>query len=155
MKRILKTSALLGALTLAAPAMADFDKDVLPILEKKCMGCHRAPYKTTTSSGRIRTKKPKGDLRLDSPENVKKGGEQQEEDGKNAITAKDSAKSLLYTLTQLEEGHDDVMPPEGETKPKRLTEEESKAIKDWIDGGADFGKWTGTKFTDEGKKIEE
>lgn len=150
MKRILKTSALLGALTLAAPAMADFEKDVLPILEKKCMGCHRAPYKT--SSGR--TKKPKGDLRLDTPENIKKGGEYQEEEGKNTITPKDSAKSLLYTLTQLEEGDDDVMPPEGETKPKRLTDEESKAIKDWIDGGADFGKWTETKFTDDGKKIE-
>jgi len=58
-------------------------------------------------------------------------------------------------MTQLEVGDDHVMPPEGDSKPKRLTETEAKALKDWIDAGADFGKWTGTKFKDDGTKIEE
>lgn len=150
MKSILQTSILLGSLTLAGSALADFEKDVLPILEQKCMKCHRATYKTASG----RKKKPKGDLRLDSPENVMKGGERKEEDGEETITPKDASKSLLYIQTQLEVGHDDVMPPEGDSKPKRLTDEESKALKDWIDAGADFGEWKETKFKDDGTKIE-
>ena len=48
---------------------SEFTKTVLPILQKKCISCHREPYKT--KYGRI--KKPKGKLILNTPNGIKKG----------------------------------------------------------------------------------
>jgi len=138
----------LGAIAFVLPAAAvDFEKEVLPTLENKCMGCHRAPYKT--SSGR--TKKPKGGLRMDNPTEMMKGGDSQE-DGDKAIAAKSSAKSLVIARVTLDKDHDDFMPPQGEGKPKPLTDAELTAFKAWIDSGADFGAWKGTAFNDDGTK---
>ena len=143
MKTALKTTTLLGSLALVLPATAaDFKKDVLPLLEKKCMSCHREAYKT--SSGR--TKKPKGKLILSTPAGIKAGGSEGD-----AIVAKNSAKSLAYTRVTLDKTDDDFMPPEDKGDP--LTEAELKALKEWIDAGAETGDWKGTKFDDAGKKI--
>ncbi len=147
MKRTVQISTFLGALSLAIPAMADFEKDVLPVLENKCMACHREAYKTASG----RTKKPKGGLRLDNPAEILKGGDSQE-DGDASLTPKDSGKSLIYGRVTLDKDHDDFMPPEGKADP--LTDAELKALKDWIDAGADFGDWKGTKFDAEGNKVE-
>jgi hypothetical protein len=134
----------LGALLIAAPASAaDFKTDILPMLESKCMGCHRAPYKTSTG----RTKKPKGKLRLDNPEEIAKGGSEGD-----AVVAKDAAKSLVYTRVTLDKDHDDFMPPQGEGKPEPLTAAELTALKAWIEAGADYGDWKGTEFNDDGTK---
>ena len=138
---LITTLLLFSALRVTSSA-ADFKADVLPLLEKKCMSCHREAYKT--SSGR--TKKPKGKLILSTPEGIKKGGSEGD-----AIVAKDSAKSLAYTRVTLDKTHDDFMPPEGKADP--LTADELKALKEWIDGGAETGDWKGTKFDAEGKKI--
>ena len=66
-------------------AAPDFKKDVLPILQERCIDCHAAPYK-------------------------------------------------LYKRITLEEDHDDIMPPKGDS----LTPAQQKIIKEWIDAGA---KW--------------
>jgi len=143
--KLLSASAL-GALLIANPATAaDFKADVLPVLESKCMGCHRAPYKSSTG----RTKKPKGKLDLSTPEAIMKGGSEGEG---TAIVAKDSAGSLAIKRVMLDEDHDDFMPPQGEGKPKPLTDAELTALKAWIDAGADFGDWKGTEFDAEGNK---
>ena len=138
---LITTLLLFSALKITSSA-ADFKADVLPLLEKKCMSCHREAYKT--SSGR--TNNPKGKLILSTREGIKKGGSEGD-----AIVAKDSAKSLAYTRVTLDKDHDDFMPPEGKADP--LTADELKALKEWIDGGAETGDWKGTKFDAEGKKI--
>ena len=46
---------------------SEFTKTVLPTLQKKCISCHREPYKT--KYGRI--KKPKGKLILNTPNGIK------------------------------------------------------------------------------------
>lgn len=142
MNRKLLSLTAIGSLTFALQASAvDFEKDLLPVLEKKCMSCHREAYKTSTG----RTKKPKGGLRMDTPDEMKKGG-----DGESSLVAKDSAKSEIYKRVILDAEHDDFMPPKGDA----LTKDEVKALKEWIDAGAEFGAWKGTKFDAEGKKVE-
>ncbi len=134
----------IGSASLILPSgAADFATDVLPVLEQKCMGCHRAPYKTASG----RTKKPKGDLRLDNPEEIGKGG-----DGGTAIVGGNLDESSVYQRVILDQDHDDFMPPQGEGKPAPLTEAELTALKEWIEAGADYGDWTGTEFDAEGNK---
>ena len=125
-----------------SPAV-DFEKDLLPVLEKKCMGCHRAKYKDPK---RGRLKKPKGDLRMDTPELIVKAGESE----KPAITPGKPDESEALARVLLEEDHDDFMPPKGEP----LTKEEVELLKKWIESGAKFGGWKGTEFTPEGEKVE-
>ena len=108
------------------PPITDFKKAVVyadlvePILEQKCYQCHSS-------------KKQKGDLRLDSPEHLLKGGEH------GAIVAAGKAdESDLYKRLILPEEDDDRMPPKGKLQ---LTASEIKVIHWWIDqGGADFKK---------------
>ena len=121
----------------------NFEKELLPVLEKKCMGCHREAYKDPK---RGRTKKPKGDLRMDTPEHMVKAGESE----KVALTAGEVDKSEIYARVTLSEDSDDFMPPKGDP----LTKDEVALLKKWIEGGAKFGAWKGTKFTPEGDKVE-
>ncbi|HEY0055351.1 MAG TPA: c-type cytochrome domain-containing protein [Pedobacter sp.] len=91
---------------------------VEPILYNKCQKCH-------TSS------KKKGDLRLDLPELILKGGEHGP-----VIVAGNSASSEIYTRLLLPEEDDKRMPPKGKTE---MSDEEIQIIKWWIDEGkADF-----------------
>ena len=43
------------------------------------------------------------------------------------------------------------MPPKGDP----LTKDEIEALKSWIQQGAKFGDWKGTKFTPAGEKLKE
>ncbi|MDQ3291896.1 MAG: ribonuclease inhibitor [Bacteroidota bacterium] len=93
---------------------------VEPVLEQKCYQCHSS-------------KKQKGDLRLDSPEFLLKGGEH----GK-VLAAGKADESDLYKRLILPLEDDDRMPPKG--KPQ-LTESEIQLIHWWIEQGAgDFNK---------------
>lgn len=96
-----------------------FEHVIQPILENKCLSCHKAS-------------KQKGDLRLDEVEHLLKGGE-----SGPALVPGDVEKSLLAHHIRLpleEEGH---MPPK--SKPQ-LTEEETELIISWIASGGDFNK---------------
>jgi uncharacterized membrane protein len=104
-------------------AAPDFKKDVLPILQESCIDCHAAPYKKGT-----RLRKPKGDYRVDTRENIIKAGESEEA----GVVPGDAAKSQVYQRIILDEDHDDIMPPKGDP----LTPAQQKIIKDWIDAGA-------------------
>ncbi|MEN9732821.1 MAG: hypothetical protein RLZ45_816 [Verrucomicrobiota bacterium] len=110
-------NSLLAGLVLGIRSLAaepDFQKDVLPLLQQKCIDCHGA-------------EKQKGKLRLDSKEATFKGGK----DGP-ALKAKDSAGSELIKRVSLPAGNDDRMPPEGDG----LTAEQIAVLKAWIDAGA-------------------
>jgi hypothetical protein len=91
---------------------------VEPILYNKCQKCHNSSKK-------------KGDLRLDLPELILKGGEHGP-----VIVSGNSASSELYTRLILPEEDDKRMPPKGKTE---MSPEEIQIIKWWIDEGkADF-----------------
>ena len=128
---------LLGTATFAADKKVDFEKEIWPILHDKCVKCHRAPYKKGT-----RTKKPKGDLRLDDAKLLMQGGE-----GGACVEPGKPDKSSLYKLCLLPPDHDDVMPPEGKADP--LTDKEKGLLKRWIEEGANFGSWTKGEYKGE------
>ncbi len=119
-------AAFLGAGALPA---VDFEKQILPVLEKKCLDCHKAPYE---EDGRV--KKPKGGLRLDAAWAMLKGGETGP-----ALVPGDVAKSYMYEVVTLPKDDDMFMPPKGDP----LTADEIQLLKDWIAAGADFGGWKG------------
>ncbi len=94
------------ALPAAAP---DFQKDVFPVLEKYCLGCHGAAAQTAG-------------LDLRTVSGMLKGGSK----GPALVPGK-STDSLLYTRIA-----DQTMP----FGPKKLNAEEARVIRDWIDAGA-------------------
>jgi hypothetical protein len=96
---------------------------VHPILEKKCISCHSA-------------EKQKGNLRLDNPEFILKGGKS----GKAVVAFRKDESELLYRI-HLGAQDKKHMPPK--EKPS-LSEQEIQLIDLWIESGADFDK----KFAD-------
>ncbi len=107
------------ALFLSTPAVllgaekVDYVRDVVPILQKYCLGCHT---EAEDSSGLI----------MDSHQALMKGGE-----SGLAVTAgsPNSSRLLLVTSGKM----DPVMPPEGEAAPN---EAEMALLSDWIQQGA-------------------
>ena len=94
----------------------DFDRDVRPIFQKSCSGCHFPEAEAL-----------KAKLDLSTPEAVLSGGK-----SGPAAVAGNAAESLLVKLVEFtEEPH---MPPEGKGAP--LTPEAIGIIKQWIDEGA-------------------
>jgi hypothetical protein len=114
---------------LRSNAAVNFEKDLLPVLTKKCLDCHSAP---TVVDGK--PKKPKGELRLDAAWAMLKGGETGP-----ALVPKDLAKSYMHDVVTLPKDDDMFMPPKGDA----MTEAEIKLLKEWIESGADFGAWKG------------
>ncbi len=113
----LPQAAIIGlAASWGALAAPDFQKEILPILQKSCIECHGA-------------EKQKGKLRLDSQEASLKGGK----DGP-AYKAGDPDGSPVIQRVSLPANHDDRMPPEGDP----LSEAQIKLLREWI---ADGAKW--------------
>lgn len=95
-------------------------KDIIkPIFKNKCEQCHNAS-------------KMKGDLRMDTIELLKKGGEH----GAIFVAGKSDDSELMKRML-LPESNDDHMPPKGKNQP---TEQEISLIRWWIDNGAPFDK---------------
>ena len=121
---------LLTATTAAGHAAVDFKKEILPVLEAKCLKCHKA---THMEEGK--EVKPKAELRLDAAWAMLKGGES----NRPALVPKDTAKSYMFEVVNLPKDDDMFMPPKGDP----LTTEEIAKLKTWITEGADFGGWEG------------
>ena len=66
--------------------VVDFEKEVWPILEERCVECHKAPYEL---NGLL--KKPKAGLRLGGAAYVMHGG-----DEGPVVVAKHPSRSPLY-----------------------------------------------------------
>jgi uncharacterized membrane protein len=96
-----------------------FDDLVQPIMEARCVSCHNPSKK-------------KGDLRLDSPEELFKGGES----GK-VVVAGNAEESDLHRRLLLPADDEDRMPPKGKDP---LTPEQIELIGWWIDKGAPLEK---------------
>ena len=91
-------------------------KDIKPIFEKHCNGCHGE-------------KKAKGALRLDLKEHVYGG----DDDDEYAVVPGKPDKSMAYTLAVTTD-EDDLMPPAEEDNP--LSKEQIATLKTWIEQGA-------------------
>jgi hypothetical protein len=113
----------------SSQAAVNFEKQILPVLQKKCLDCHSA---TKVVDGK--PKKPKGDLRLDAAWAMLKGAE-----NGPSIVPGNLAKSYMHEVVNLPKDDDMFMPPKGDP----MTAEEIKLLKEWIESGADFGGWTG------------
>jgi hypothetical protein len=124
---------ILTHLALAAPAGAavTFEKEILPILEKKCVQCHKAPFEKDG-----KTVKPKAGLRLDAAWAIQKGS-----DNGAVLVAGKPAESGLFERVTLPPDDEDFMPPKDKADP--LTTAEVALLKAWIEEGAGFGEWHG------------
>lgn len=113
------------ATTTAAPADPVFTRDILPIFQKSCVGCH---------SG----EKPKGDLNLEAVAGLLKGGQS----GEASIVPGQPERSQLlrYVTDQLE---DLEMPPLSKrAKYPALTKDEIAKLSGWIAQGANWPQGT-------------
>jgi hypothetical protein len=99
-----------------ASAAPDFARDVRPILEKSCFGCHGPD-------------KQKSGYRLDRRDTALKGGDS----GNRAIVPHDSKNSPLIRYVSGEDP-ETVMPPAKSTV-SRLTPEQVTILREWIDAG--------------------
>ena len=95
----------------------DFEKEVLPILRKKCLACHNASD-------------AESDLVLENPATIKTGGTE----GPAVVAGKSSESLLLHVGAFMREPY---MPPmDNDVGAKPLTPDELGLIKLWIDQGA-------------------
>ena len=94
----------------------DYFKDIQPLLETKCLECHRGA-------------KAKGGLKLDALADALKGGES---DGAAIEPGKPKHSALLARV--LSDDEDDMMPPKGE----RLTKDQVALLTKWIEEGANW-----------------
>lgn len=96
-----------------------YEQVVNPILEARCVQCHNA-------------EKSKGDLRFDTAEMFRKGGE-----GGPVFVAGKGLDSEMIKRCLLPLEDDDHMPPKGKTQ---LTDSQVAILTWWIDQGASFDK---------------
>ena len=91
----------------------DFAKEVQPLLERHCLKCHREGYK-------------KSDYKIETRAAAL---------ADEMIVPGKADESIFIELIELDDDDPDVMPP---SKEVRLTKEEKKIIRDWVNEGA---KW--------------
>jgi len=127
---MLRALTLLAALALPIAALAevdasklppvakafDFDQDIRPIFESRCVECHGA-------------EKQKGKFRLDARDYLLAGGE----NGEAVKPGKSAESPLIHFVARLDE--DLAMPPK---KDKALTVEQVGKLRAWIDAGARY-----------------
>ena len=103
------------------PRKIDFVKEIQPILEFNCVGCHREGNE----------KKFSGDYRMDTKKLTFKG----KREGKGIVPG-DHEESTVWEFMTLALDDDLVMPPEDKTQ--RPTKEEIELVAQWIDQGASW-----------------
>ena len=110
-------------------AVVDFEKEVWPILEERCVECHKAPYELNG-----KRKEPKAGLRMDGAAYLMYGG-----DNGPVVVSSHPSQSSLYQRVILPVEDSDHMPPKGDP----LTRRQKEILRKWIAQGLDFGKWVG------------
>lgn len=104
----------------------DFEREILPILQKNCLACHSAS-------------EANGELVLETPQSILKGG-----DSGPAVVAKKSDASLLIKVASHRmEPH--MPPPKNDVAAKDLTPQQLGLLKLWIDQGATGGNSSGVR----------
>jgi hypothetical protein len=111
--RQLVFSSFLFLLTVPVQGAVDFERDIAPLIVKRCLECHNA-------------RQPTGNLDLTSSAGFTKGG-----DSGLVFHSKDPLASPI--LERLRSGD---MPPKQQGKSQKLPPEELKAFEEWIKTGA-------------------
>ncbi len=116
-KRVVVGGWLVMALVSVGFGAPDFQRDVLPVLEKNCLPCHN-------------TTRAEASLNLESPALMVAGG-----DAGTALRPGDSKGSLVFRVSsRLEKPY---MPPQqNKVGAHRLSDAELKVLSEWIDAGA-------------------
>jgi len=94
-----------------------YELGVAPVLAQKCISCHGA-------------EKMKGDLQLNTPANILKGGKTG-----NLLQGDLKKVALLFERIHLPQSDEKHMPPDGKSQ---LTTDELTILSQWIKGGSDF-----------------
>jgi ankyrin repeat protein len=124
------TPALAGAATTVKPAAAhvddapvavEFARDVQPVLERSCVGCH---------SG----KRPKGGFRVTERASLLKGGNR----GEPAVVPGDPNSSVLFRLVQDQEEDLEMPPLARRGQFPALSKDEVIQVRRWIAAGANW-----------------
>ncbi len=119
MKTLLTALSLCSLLSPAGVTHAlDYEKDIMPIFEKKCSDCHSK-----------NSEKIKGGLKLDDPAHFQKRFSKD-----SLVIPGDWDASYLFITLYRPADHEDAMPPKG--KGERLTPEEVTLVQQWITDGA-------------------
>lgn len=105
--------ALCGACLSSTSAEPDFEKDIVPLLAKRCLECHNAGEK-------------KGEFDLSSRKTAYAGGES------GPALGKPGDSHLLKRITRGE------MPPKSSGQSRKLPENEIALFREWIAGGAQW-----------------
>jgi mono/diheme cytochrome c family protein len=114
-------AVLLGAGGLrAAPPAVDFVKDVQPILQARCAGCHGAA-------------KQRGGFRIDRKDRAMQGGDS----GPAIVPGKSAASLLVQRVASTDKA--ERMPANGDP----LTPEQVRLLRAWIDQGAPWPETAG------------
>jgi len=111
----------------------DYERDIMPIFEKKCFDCHSAE-----------ADKIKGGLRLDDPQHFR--GRFAKND--IVIPGNWDASYLFVTITRPHDAKE-AMPPKGKGKP--LTPDEVMKVANWIHEGASVDREKGEEGPDDYK----
>ena len=94
----------------------NFERDIQPLLESKCLECHNPD-------------KVKGDLLMHTAESLLKGGDS----GAGLVVGQADASEIVKRVV-LPADHDDVMPPKKSGAP--LTADQIRVLKQWVQEGA-------------------
>ena len=121
------SAAPLPVATVPHPKPVDFPSEIQPILKANCTACHN---KTTT----------KGGLNMETPELMKKGGE----NGPAIVPGKGADSALFQSA--MHTGDSDMPPKGNKVGAVNLKPEELGLIKLWIDQGAKPGKQASREF---------
>lgn len=119
-------SLLLAANALAqAPAAPDrkamYEKEIRPLMERSCVGCHGGK----DAQGKVRAR---GGFKADTLAALEKGGKEQG----SGITWGKPMESSVYLLSKANREDDLAMPPR-KSKAQPLTAAELEALRRWIE----------------------
>ncbi len=117
---------LLAAAALAeSPAAPDrkamYEKEIKPLMERSCVGCHGGK----DAQGKVRAR---GGYKADSIAALEKGGKEQGA----GITWGKPMESSLYLLAKADRGDELAMPPR-KSKAQPLTAAELETLRRWIE----------------------
>ena len=104
--------------------VAFFEEKIRPILAQNCVGCHGE-------------EKHKGDLRLDTRENLLKGGKDEDKVIK-VIEPGNPEKSMIIEAVEYK-NEDIQMPPPKKKVSQKLSDDKIAAMKEWVKMGAPYG----------------
>ncbi|HEY7116932.1 MAG TPA: c-type cytochrome domain-containing protein [Tepidisphaeraceae bacterium] len=102
-----------------------FEAKVRPILAEHCVRCHGE-------------EKHKGDLRLDTRENLLKGGKDDNDKPQKVVELGNPDKSLMIEAIGYK-NEDIQMPPPKKKVSQKLTDEQISTLKEWVKMGAPYG----------------